>query len=92
MKKKDRPEKVRTRLEELEVLASLKETVEWAIVKRLAQRYIYNLQKASFKLMETDPTYLAVRHSEFAGQALGIKELIKMVDNAGKKLEKLEKK
>lgn len=92
MKKKqlDSPQKVKTTLEELEVLTRLKNTVEWAIVKRLAERYITNLQKVSFKLMETNEHYLAVRHSEFAGQALGIKSLIKLVEDSGKKLEKME--
>jgi len=91
-KKLDTPRKVRTSLEELEVLTSLKDSVEWAIVKRLAQRYIINLQKASFKLIETDPHYLSVRHAEFAGQALGIKQLIKLVDKAGERREREEKK
>lgn len=88
----DKPEKVRTSLEELEVLSRLKDTVDWVIVKRMATRYIQNLRKASFKLIETNPQYLAVRHAEFAGQALGIKTLIKIVDEAGKRKEKLEKK
>jgi hypothetical protein len=87
----DKPQKVKTSLDELEVLLRLKETVEWAIFKRLAQRYIFNLQKASFKLIETDAHYLSVRHAEFAGQALGIRQLIRMVENSGKKLEKEER-
>lgn len=91
-KKLDRPQKIRTRTEELEVLVRLKESAEWAIFKRLAGRYVHNLKTASFKLLETDPHYLAVRHAEFAGQALGIRQLIKMVDEAGKKLDKEEKK
>lgn len=86
----DRPEKVRTTLEELEVLSRLKHTVEWSIVKRLAQRYVRNLQKVSFKLLETDSHYLAVRHAELAGQSLGVRTLIKMVENSGKKLDRLE--
>ena len=94
MKKKnpDRPEKVRTKLAELEALSRLNSSVEWMIVKRLAQRYVNNLRKASFKLTEENPTYLAARHAEFAGQALGIKMLIRMVDDAGKKRDKLENK
>lgn len=90
-KKLDRPQKVRTSLEELEVLARLKDSVEWAIVKRIAQRYARRMEKASFKLTEENPAYLAARHAEFAGQVLGIKMLIKMVDESGKKLEKEEK-
>lgn len=87
-KKLDSPRKVRTTLDELEVLMRLKETTEWAIVKRISERYIRNLKSASFKLMETDAHYLAVRHAEFAGQALGIKMLIRMVEESGKRLEK----
>ena len=82
------PQKVRTQLDELEVLTRLKDSVEWAVVKRISQRYIGNLRRASFKLSELDPHYLAVRHTEFVSQALGIRNLIKIVDNAGKKLEK----
>jgi hypothetical protein len=88
----DKPEKVRTSLEELEVLSKLKDSVEWVIVKRMAGRYIQNLRKASFKLIETNPNYLAVRHAEFAGQALGIKSLIRLVDESGRRHEKLENK
>jgi hypothetical protein len=88
----DRPQKVRTTLEELEVLSSLKDSVQWAIVKRIAQRYISRVKSASFKLTEEKPQYLAVRHAEFAGQALGIKMLIRMIDESGKKLESEEKK
>lgn len=87
----DRPQKVRTQLDELEVLTRLKDTVEWAIVKRIANRYISNLRRASFKLSEMDKDYLAIRHTEFVSQALGIRNLIKIVDGAGKKLEKTER-
>lgn len=87
----DRPQKVRTTLQELEVLDSLKDSVQWAIVKRIALRYIARLRSASFKLTEENPQYLAVRHAEFAGQALGIKMLIKIIDESGKRLEKEEK-
>lgn len=93
MKKKDfdRPTKVRTQLDELEVLAKLKDSVEWAVVKRIALRYIGNLRRASFKLSEMDKDYLAIRHTEFVSQALGIKSLIKIVEGSGKKLERMEK-
>lgn len=89
-KDKDRPEKIRTREDELEVLAQLKHSVEWAIFKRLCQRYIGNLRRVSFKLTEENPTYLAVRHAEYAGQALGIKQIIKLVEKAAERLDKME--
>lgn len=79
-------------MDELEVLSRLSASVEWAVLKRLAARYIGVLRRSSFKLTEENPTYLAVRHAEFAGQALGVKTLIKMVDEAGKKVEKMESK
>ena len=53
-KQLDKPEKVRTSLEELEVLLRLKESVEFAILKRWIVRYISHLKSVSFKLLETD--------------------------------------
>ena len=88
----DKPQKVRTTLEELEVLARLKDSVEWAIVKRVANRYNHNIKNASFKLIESNPNYLAARHAEFAGQVFGIRQLIKIIDKSGERLEREEKK
>lgn len=89
MKKKnlDRPEKITTTLEELEVLTRLKGSVEWAIVKRVAGRYVQNLRKISFGLIQSDPKFI-LRHTEMTGQALGIRTLIKLVEKAEEKLEK----
>lgn len=87
----DKPRKVRTTIEELEVLARLKETVEWAIVKRIAQRYLTNLTKISFNLNESDPNFRNY-YARLAGEAMGIKKLIKIVERAGKRLEEKEKK
>lgn len=87
MKVLDRIEKIKNTEQELEVLARLKYMVEWAVVKRWAGRYIENLRKASFKLTEENPSYLAARHAEFAGQALGIKTLIKFIEKAGEKIK-----
>ena len=89
--KLDRPEKVRTPIQELEVLATLKDSVQWAVFKRLAMRYIANIRRASFKLTEQDPNYLAARHAEFAGEALGIKMIIRLVEESGKRLSKMER-
>lgn len=90
MDKEDRPQKVKSKLEELEVLSRLKDSLEWAIAKRVAFRYIDNLKSASFKLTEENKDYLAVRHAEFAGQALGIKTFIKFVEQANKRLSQEE--
>lgn len=91
MKKKefDRPQKVRNTLEELEVLSALKDSVQWAIAKRIAQRYINNIKTISFKLPEDDN--LKVRHAGLYGQVLGVKQFIRMIDDSGKNLEQEEK-
>lgn len=93
MKKKkvlDKPQKVKTTLEELEVLSHLKGTVEWAIVKRVALRYIANIKDVSFYLPDTNSDILKAGHARLKGKVLGIKELVRMVDRAGKEYEKKE--
>jgi hypothetical protein len=90
MKIKDRPEKIRTPIEELEFLDRLKESVEWAIVKRVAQRYIGNLRRIAFNVPATDPNG-SIKQAELQGEARGIKKLIEVVDNSGKKIEEREK-
>ena len=93
MKKKvlDRPEKVRSTLEELEVLEHLKTSLEWAIFKRMCGRYRRNLRKVSFNLRPNDPN-LMHRHAELGGQDLGVKAIIDMVDKIGEQKKKEEKK
>jgi hypothetical protein len=83
--------KVKTTLEELEVISEFKESTEWTIVKRWANRYINNLRRKAFKIPEQHPNF-TLEHVDYTGQARGIKALIGAVDNAGKKLEKREKK
>jgi len=83
----DKPQKVRTTLEEAEVLTRLKDSVEWAIFKRVCNRYIENLRKISFKLDESDPKF-SLRHCEFVSQALGIRNSVKFVDKLGEKIKK----
>ena len=87
----DTPQKVRTPMAELEVLARVKGSVEWTIMKRWMNRYVQNLMKTSFNLPENASNFKA-RHAEYAGQALGLKTFVRVVERAGKKLEKMEKK
>lgn len=89
-KELDKPQKIRTSIEELEVLARLKETVEWTIVKRIAQRIMTQLMKTAFNLQEYDKDF-AIKHAQLTSASVGIKRLIKTVDKAGKNLEKEEK-
>ena len=87
----DSPQKIKTPLEELEVLSRLKEMVEWTIAKRWINRYIQNLMKSSFKLLENDPNFQS-RHADYAGQAFGLKTFVKFIEKTGKKMEEMEKK
>lgn len=89
-KKKDRLKKIRTTTEELEVLARLKDTTDWGIVKRVANRYKMGLRRRAFRVGLGDPQKSAVTLADMQGQAHGIDLLIRFVDNAGKKLEKNE--
>ena len=89
-KQLDKPQKIRTSIEELEVLAHLKETVEWVIAKRLANRYRANLMKIAFNLPENSKDF-RVRHTELTGEAAGIRKFIAMIDKSGKKLKSMEK-
>ena len=83
-KKLDRPEKVRTSLEEVEVLTLLKDSLEWAIFKRVCERYLENLRKTAFSLPSGEAN-LMVRHAQLKGEALGIKAVVKHIDDLGKR-------
>lgn len=92
-KELDKPRKVRTTLEELEVLARLKNTVEWAILKRVMQRYLTNLTKISYNLSYgSDSVQFMNRHRGLTGEGRGLKYVVKLVEGAGKKLDKEDEK
>ena len=87
----DRPEKVRTSLEELEVLARLNGSVEWVVLKRVMQRYVNQLKSFAYNLpYSLDGESFKVKHRESTAQALGFKRLIKLVERADKEMEKQE--
>lgn len=89
-KKKRRLKKIRTNEAELEVLARLKETTDWAVVKRIANRYKTNLRRRAFRVGLGDPQKAAITVADMQGQAHGIDLLIRFVDNSGKKLKEYE--
>ena len=89
----DKPQKIRTSLEELEVLVRLRETIEWAILKRLMRRYINNLMRMSFNLTYRDSGEdFKVKHRDLTAEARAFKNLVRMVEKAGKRMEAMEKK
>jgi hypothetical protein len=94
----DKPQKVKTTLDELEVLSRLKVSVEWSILKRIMKRYIENLKSISFNLTYfspdhklVDPAEFMIRHRDTTAQARAFKSLVKIVENADKKMEEEEK-
>ena len=87
----DTPQKVRTPMAELEVLARVGGSVEWAIMKRWMNRYLEKLAKDSYWNHESN-TNFEIRHAEDRGQGIGLKTLVRVVEGAGKRLEQMEKK
>lgn len=84
------PEKVKTPLEELEVLAKFADSIEFQVLKRVARRYTENLKTQSFTLREEDP-HFQIKHTRYVEQAVGMNLLIKAVETAQKELSQKEK-
>jgi len=89
MKKRDSlipmPEKIKTPIEELEVLARFADSIEFQVLKRVARRYTENLKTQSFTLREEDLQF-AIKHTRYVEQAVGMGLLIKVVEAAQKEL------
>lgn len=84
------PEKIKTPIEELEVLAKFADSIEFQVLKRVARRYTENLKTQSFTLREEDPQF-AIKHTRHVEQAVGMGLLIKAVEAAKKELATLDK-
>jgi len=93
MKKKDGilplPEKIKTPIEELEVLSELENTVFFQVLKRVARRYTEHLKSQSFTLDATDPNF-QVKHTRYVEQAVGMNLLIKIIENSPAQLNRAE--
>lgn len=79
------PEKIKTPIEELEVLARFADSIEFQVLKRVARRYTENLKTQSFTLREEDLQF-AIKHTRYVEQAVGMGLLIKVVEAAQKEL------
>ena len=53
----DKPQKIKTPLAELELLAQLSDTEYFVVLKRLVRRYVENMKSLSFSLREEDPQF-----------------------------------
>lgn len=90
-KKEQRIEHIKTPGDELEVLAGLKDTMEWEVIKRWMTRYIENIKSTSFTLNMSDERH-RYRHTDYYGQAYGLKQLREAIEGAGREAAKLRAK
>ena len=77
----DKPQKIKTPLAELELLAQLSDTEYFVVLKRLVRRYVENMKSLSFSLREEDPQF-AIKHTRYVEQAVGMEMLIKAIADA----------
>jgi hypothetical protein len=88
-KLKDRPQKIKTTEQELEILANLSISTEWIVLKRVMQRYATHLRSFAFNLSYfMSPEEFKLKHREATAQVLGFKRLVKLVEKSGSKLDK----
>jgi hypothetical protein len=90
-KDEEKPRKIRTTLEELEVMEKLKDSMEWAVLKRWMQRYINNLTRIAFNLSySASGEDFKVAHRDLTAESRALKNLVRVVEKAGERLEKRE--
>ena len=77
--------------DELRVMAELSDSIAFTIIKRIVRRYVENMKNMSYMLDEDDPKFINkhIRHKE---QGIGMNILVKVIADARKELEELEKK
>ena len=76
--------------EELFVLAEIAKNESYMVVlKRLARAYSDNMAKAAFRLKAEDP-HMAIKHTRYFEQAVGMNLLIRIITESVAKLEKRE--
>lgn len=92
MKKDDvivRPEEVKSTLEELEMLATLADSNEFVILKRVARRFAEQYKELSFRLDENDLAFKK-KHTSYYERAAGMHLLLRFVEEARRKVAKAE--
>lgn len=81
--------KIKTPIEELQIMAGFKDSAQYVVLKKWIKRYVDNMKNVSFRLLEHESTF-PYRHAEYAGQAIGLQNLLKFIDDIGKEIEKME--
>ena len=76
----------------LAALAKLGASEEFQVLRMLLKNGIYNCMINTMKIPATEPNYLIAKKSEYAGEVIAIKWILKMVDEATVKLNREEEK
>jgi len=76
----------------LKALAKLASTEEYKILKFLCENMIFNCMVDAMKVPPNNPNFLIAKTSEYKGAIIALKRVIKQIENASKRLEKLEEK
>ncbi len=79
-------------IKHLEALSRLGNSSEYGVLKALMKNAIYNCMINTMKIPATDPNYLIAKKSEYAGEIIAIKWIIKQVEDASSKLNLEEEK
>ena len=88
MKAKDigKPSQIKITIEELDYLIALKDSAEWDVFKKMCERYIDYVQKATFWIPYDDPNFLP-KHSDAIGQVYGIRHMVELIEESARKKE-----
>jgi hypothetical protein len=78
-----KPKAIKITLEELEYISKLKDSPEWDVFKKIAEKYVQFIQESSFWIPYTD-TNFREKHADAIGQAYGIRKVLEIVDESGR--------
>ncbi len=76
----------------LAALAKLGASEEFEVLRMLIKNGVYNCMVNTMKIPATEPNYLIAKKSEYAGEIIAMKWILKVVDEAGNKLDREEEK
>lgn len=81
------PVKVKTPLEELEILSAFADSDYFVVLNRVARRYADTLKSQAFRLDPLDPNF-KTKHTQYFEQAVGMMILLKYVEQAKREYSK----
>jgi len=82
--------KVKTPIEELEILADLADSVAFTVIKRVVIRYTEKMRELSFSLDQSSPNFIQ-DHIRCRENAKGMELLVKIIQDSRREKARLEK-